>query len=250
MVDVTNLMAHMSKMISCSMPPRRHVDVFTISHVRAATRVRNIATCLWGPDFKNLMDNNIPYLAEDAEDLWEYYTALNLPPRMYPCLFFVTFSELLNEASTRFRQQHPWFDWAFKVYRVSEIITFIFPRHFFFYVHKVCWDYETRLARSSAREPQMPLLLAKGTRSQVSDWISWCCSSFLQQPVAQQSPQRTYRVPLYLVSAGLCTLAVWVGWSTWHRSADVQGYAPQNRPSTHVPPPEGYVVYMDRAPQR
>lgn len=245
------VMAHMSKMISCSMPPLRQADVFTISHFQAARRVRKIAAWfLWGSDFKNLMDNNVPYLAEDAEDLWEYYTALNLRPRVYACLFFVTFSEMLNVAGTRFRDEHPWVDRAFKVYRVSEIISFIFPRHFFFYVHKVCWDYETRLAQSSAREPQMPLLLAKGTRLQVKDWILWCCSSFLQRPVAQQPAQCSSRVSLYLASAGLCTLAVWVGWSTWHRSTDVQGYDPQNRPSVHVPPLEGYTMYMDRAPQR
>eukprot|EP00405_Crypthecodinium_cohnii_P015460 CAMPEP_0206445332 /NCGR_PEP_ID=MMETSP0324_2-20121206/15445_1 /ASSEMBLY_ACC=CAM_ASM_000836 /TAXON_ID=2866 /ORGANISM="Crypthecodinium cohnii, Strain Seligo" /LENGTH=288 /DNA_ID=CAMNT_0053913527 /DNA_START=89 /DNA_END=955 /DNA_ORIENTATION=+ len=146
----------------------RPPDVMTYAHARAAEMTHDVARwVLRGGDFIQVR-KNIPYLVEDATQLWQYYEELHLFRRFELPLLLAGSSICLNSYGMVTRQKHPLFFRILDIYTGVVTCFAIWPKQLFYWVHRFNWNMATREAYGRTREPQMPLLFSAENRASIS----------------------------------------------------------------------------------
>ncbi|CAE8658041.1 unnamed protein product [Polarella glacialis] len=145
-------------------PERRPPDALTLSHVRAADRVHQVASVLLRGSDLAVVTRRTPFLAENAEQLWEYYQSLPLDRRLDGLLGLLLAIELCSSCAQLSREQMPRTRRALDIYSGAVGVACAMPTRLFFHLHNICWAYEYRLALREVKGlPVSPMLHATET---------------------------------------------------------------------------------------
>lgn len=142
------------------LPERRRPDAVTFVHTRAADRVHAVASWLLRGADLAIVTQRTPFLAETAQDLWEYYKSLPLEQRADRLIALFIALELMQSSGVLTRQQHPRLRRLIDVYTGAVGLACFMPRRVFYHLHRGIWAYEMSRARGSVHEPAMPMLLS------------------------------------------------------------------------------------------
>lgn len=201
---------------SVGLPEKRSHDVVTLAHIRAAEQVQKVASYLWR-DMSILM-RNTPFMAENAQDLWEYYQSLPLEQRPLTFVMFLMAREFVHSSGVCTREQCP------KLCRVLDLYTGVLglscfvPRRVYYHIHKNIWTFQRSYVRSEVRGPETPLLLSAELQASVSDAADSAFSylglrgpsSFIASGGSNSGSSWSSWIPLLLASSLGAGAAYWL----------------------------------------